>query len=139
MFRLDWEQTLAGGTAPRRLDAAYGLTGVLACKSRDIDLDQPEAIWTCRIEFQPRRGPRRQRAAAVQPCGALRLTSNAWNASWTDLGSTTSGAAIFAIAPLGPRGEVVVIPGRAKARTSGSPCAPGDLEIPGLVLRAHPE
>ncbi len=38
MNRLDWEQTLAGETAPRRLVAALRFDRVLACKSRNIDL-----------------------------------------------------------------------------------------------------
>src|SRR6185437_3668335 len=39
MNRLDWEQTLSGGTAPRRSIAALRFDRVLACKSRNIDLD----------------------------------------------------------------------------------------------------
>ena len=38
MNRLDWEQTLAGETVPRRLIAALRFDRVLACKSRNIDL-----------------------------------------------------------------------------------------------------
>src|SRR5256885_8462118 len=35
--RLDWEQSLAGETSPRRLIAALRFDRVLACKSRNID------------------------------------------------------------------------------------------------------
>ena len=45
MNRLDWEQTLSGGTEPRRLIAALRFDRVLACKSRNIDLDAPDAPW----------------------------------------------------------------------------------------------
>src|SRR3979411_556632 len=40
--RLDWGQTLSGGTAPRRLIAALRFDRVLACKSRNIDIEQPD-------------------------------------------------------------------------------------------------
>src|SRR5215471_1331120 len=43
MNRLDWEQTLSGETEPRRLIAALRFDRVLACKSRNIDLDTPDA------------------------------------------------------------------------------------------------
>src|ERR1700682_4116039 len=44
MNRLDGEQTLSGGTRPRRLIAALRFDRVLACKSRNIDLKQPQAM-----------------------------------------------------------------------------------------------
>src|SRR5258705_10518741 len=43
MRRLDWEQTLAGEAAPRRLIAALRFDRVLACKARNIDVQAPEA------------------------------------------------------------------------------------------------
>src|SRR3569832_444656 len=43
MNRLDWEQTLAGETSPRRLIAALRFDRVLACKSRNIDMEASEA------------------------------------------------------------------------------------------------
>ena len=68
MSRLDWEQTLAGETAPRRLIAALRFDRVLACKSRNIDLETPEAaLELLGIEFHPGDAARRQRGAAVQP------------------------------------------------------------------------
>jgi len=42
MRRLDWEQTLEGQTAPRRLIAALRFDRVLACKSRAIDLERAD-------------------------------------------------------------------------------------------------
>src|SRR5215475_8726611 len=44
MSRLDWEQTLAGETAPRRLAAALRFDRVLSLKSRNIDLIAPETV-----------------------------------------------------------------------------------------------
>ena len=56
MSRLDWERTLAGETAPRRLIAALRFDRVLACKSRNIDLQVPKtAMEKTRLEdFIPR-------------------------------------------------------------------------------------
>src|SRR3984893_15334828 len=52
MFRLDWEQTLSGETASRRLIAALRFDRVLACKSRTIDLGPPDAtLELLGIEF----------------------------------------------------------------------------------------
>ena len=68
MNRLDWEQTLSGETAPRRLIAALRFDRVLSCKSRNIDLEAPEtALELLGIEFHPGDAARRQRGAAVQP------------------------------------------------------------------------
>src|SRR6476660_1465730 len=54
MNRLDWEQTLAGETSPRRLIAALRFDRVLACKSRNIDMEAPETMLELvGIEFHP--------------------------------------------------------------------------------------
>ncbi len=59
MSRLDWEQTLSGGTAPRRLISALRFDRVLACKSRNIDLEAPPdtALELLGIEFHPGEAP----------------------------------------------------------------------------------
>src|SRR3981081_87421 len=58
MSRLDWEQTLAGETAPRRLVAALRFDRVLSCKSRNIDLEAPDAAMDLLgIEFHPADAP----------------------------------------------------------------------------------
>src|SRR3954463_10207019 len=58
MSRLDWEQTLAGATPPRRLIAALRFDRVLSCKSRNIDLETPEtALELLGIEFHPAEAP----------------------------------------------------------------------------------
>jgi hypothetical protein len=58
MSRLDWEQTLSGETAPRRLIAALRFERVLACKSRKIDLAKPDlALELLGIEFHAGEAP----------------------------------------------------------------------------------
>jgi hypothetical protein len=58
MNRLDWEQTVAGEAEPRRLIAALRFDRVLACKSRNIDLEAPEAaLELVGIEFHPGEAP----------------------------------------------------------------------------------
>src|ERR1700688_5189172 len=58
MSRLDWEQTLAGEAAPRRLIAALRFDRVLSCKSRNIDMGRPEtALELLGIEFHPGQAP----------------------------------------------------------------------------------
>src|ERR1700710_425978 len=50
--RLGWEQTLSGEPASRRLIAALRFDRVLSCKSRNIDLEAPEAtLELLGIEF----------------------------------------------------------------------------------------
>src|SRR6201997_2223732 len=58
MSRLDWEQTLSGAPAPRRLVSALRFDRVLACKSRSIDLVAQQAkLELIGIEFHPGDGP----------------------------------------------------------------------------------
>src|SRR5205814_9121013 len=74
MDRLDWEQTLAGGTAPRRMIAALRFDRVLACKSRNIDMDRPEAVLELvGIEFHPGEAPGGSALLLFSHGGALRL------------------------------------------------------------------
>src|SRR5215470_10982302 len=54
MSRLDWEQTLSGEAAPRRLVSALRFDRVLVCKSRNIDLAAPQSkLELIGIEFHP--------------------------------------------------------------------------------------
>lgn len=54
LSRLDWEQTLAGEAAPRRLVSALRFDRTLACKSRGIDIEGPEIVLELLgIEFYP--------------------------------------------------------------------------------------
>jgi hypothetical protein len=87
MNRLDWEQTLSGGTAPRRLIAALRFDRVLACKSRNIDLDQPEAVLELvGIEFHPGEPPGGSALLLFSHGGALRLDVECLECELTDLG-----------------------------------------------------
>ena len=92
MSRLDWEQTLSGQTAPRRLIAALRFDRVLSCKSRNIDLGTPDAaLELVGIEFHPGDAPERQRGAAVRHGGALRLDVECLECQLTDLGADDLG------------------------------------------------
>ncbi len=74
MNRLDWEQALDGETEPRRLIAALRFDRVLSCKSRNIDLDTPEAtLELLGIEFHPAAAPGGSAVLMFSDGGALRL------------------------------------------------------------------
>ncbi len=86
MNRLDWEQTLAGETAPRRLIAALRFDRVLACKSRNIDLGTPEtALDLLGIEFHPGQTPSGCAVLMFSHGGALRLDVECLECELTDL------------------------------------------------------
>ena len=87
MSRLDWEQTLSGETAPRRLIAALRFDRVLACKSRNIDLRSPdEALDLVGIEFHEREAPGGSAVLLFAQGGALRLDVECLECELTDLG-----------------------------------------------------
>jgi hypothetical protein len=93
MSRLDWEQTLAGETAPRRLVAALRFDRVLACKSRNIDLDAPQAaLELVGIEFYPGEAPGGSVVLLFAQEGALRLDVECLECELTDLGGDDLGA-----------------------------------------------
>ena len=86
MSRLDWEQTMAGETAPRRLIAALRFDRVLSCKSRNIDLAAPEsALELLGIEFHPCRPPGGSALLMFSHGGALRLDVECLECELTDL------------------------------------------------------
>jgi hypothetical protein len=87
MSRLDWEQTLAGETAPRRLVAALRFDRVLACKARNIDVETPEAaLELLGIEFHPGDAPSGSALLMFSQGGALRLDVECLECELTDLG-----------------------------------------------------
>ena len=87
MNRLDWEQTLSGETSPRRLIAALRFDRVLACKSRNIDLETPEtALELLGIEFHPGEPPSGSAVLLFGQGGALRLDVECLECELTDLG-----------------------------------------------------
>ena len=93
MSRLDWEQTLAGETAPRRLIAALRFDRVLACKSRNIDVQAPEAaLELVGIEFHPADAPSGCALLMFSQGGALRLDVECLECELTDLGADDLGA-----------------------------------------------
>ena len=93
MNRLDWEQTLAAETAPRRLIAALRFDRVLACKSRNIDLEAPEAaLDLLGIEFHPGEAPGGSALLLFSHGGALRLDVECLECELTDLGVDDLGA-----------------------------------------------
>ena len=105
MSRLDWEQTLAGETAPRRLIAALRFDRVLACKSRNIDLQAPEAaLELVGIEFHSADPPSGCALLMFSQGGALRLDVECLECELTDLGIDDLGA--------GDLGEAAEPPGQ---------------------------
>jgi hypothetical protein len=87
MNRLDWEQTLAGETKPRRLVAALRFDRVLACKSRNIDLAKPDAtLELLGIEFHGDEAPGGSALLMFSQGGALRLDVECLECELTDLG-----------------------------------------------------
>ena len=92
MNRLDWEQTLAGETSPRRLIAALRFDRVLACKSRNIDLEAPEtALDLLGIEFHPTDAPSGSAVLLFSHGGVLRLDVECLECELTDLGADDLG------------------------------------------------
>ncbi len=87
MNRLDWEQTLAGETSPRRLIAALRFDRVLSCKSRNIDLSAAEAVLELvGIEFHPGEAPGGSAVLMFSRGEALRLDVECLECELSDLG-----------------------------------------------------
>ncbi len=92
MSRLDWEQTLSGEAAPRRLVAALRFDRVLSCKSRHIELGTPEtALELVGIEFHPGDAPSGSAVLLFNHGGALRLDVECLECELTDLGADDLG------------------------------------------------
>ncbi|HEY1153881.1 MAG TPA: DUF2948 family protein [Pseudolabrys sp.] len=87
MSRLDWEQTLEGETAPRRLISALRFDRVLACKSRAIDLDRPDMrLEMLGMEFHAAEPPGGSVVMMFANGGALRLDVECLECELADLG-----------------------------------------------------
>ena len=98
--RLDWEQTLSGGTTPRRTIAALRFDRVLACKSRNIDIGKPDAMLELvGIEFHPAEAPGGSALLLFSHGGALRLDVECLECELTDLGADDLGTSNAGIAP----------------------------------------
>ncbi len=93
MNRLDWEQTLAGEAAPRRLIAALRFDRVLSCKSRNINPGGPEAVLELLgIEFHPTEAPGGSAVLLFSGGEALRLDVECLECELSDLGVDDLGA-----------------------------------------------
>jgi hypothetical protein len=87
MDRLDWDQTLCGKTEPRRLISALRFDRVLACKSRNIDLQSPDKVLELiGIEFHPHDPPGGSAVLLFGEGGAIRLDVECLECELTDLG-----------------------------------------------------
>ncbi|MGM4916500.1 DUF2948 family protein [Tardiphaga sp. 813_E8_N1_3] len=87
MSRLDWDQAISGEVTPRRLVSALRFDRVLACKSRDIDLDTPDiALELFGIEFHPGEAPSGSAVLMFAGGGALRLDVECLEVELADLG-----------------------------------------------------
>ena len=92
--RLDWEESLAGESSPRRLIAALRFDRVLACKSRNIDPRASEALLELvGIEFCPGEAPGGCALLLFSHGGALRLDVECLECELTDLGPDDLGTA----------------------------------------------
>jgi hypothetical protein len=92
MSRLDWEQALAGEVSPRRLIAALRFDRVLACKSRNINLQAPAtALDLVGIEFHPGEPPGGSALLLFASGAALRLDLECLECELTDLGADDFG------------------------------------------------
>ena len=97
MSRLDWEQTLDGDAEPRRLVAALRFDRVLACKSRNIDLDAPDTVLDLvGIEFHGQDAPGGSALLLFAQGGAIRLDVECLECELTDLGADQLGTGLEA-------------------------------------------
>jgi hypothetical protein len=93
MSRLDWDQALAGEASPRRLVSALRFDRVMACKSRNIDLEAPEtALELLGIEFHASEAPGGSAILIFAGGGALRLDVECLECELADLGPDDLGA-----------------------------------------------
>jgi len=87
MRRIDWEQTLAGETSPRRLISALRFDRVLSCQSRHIDLNAQDAAFELLgIEFHPTMAPGGTAMLMFADGAALRLEVECLECELADLG-----------------------------------------------------
>jgi hypothetical protein len=87
MSRVDWDQAINGEQPTGRLLAALRFDRVLACKSRDIDLEAPDAaLELLGIEFHASEAPSGSAVLMFASGGALRLDVECLEVELADLG-----------------------------------------------------
>ncbi len=87
MRRPDWEQMLDGATSPRRRVAVLRFDRVLACRSRNIDLNAPHAtLDLLGVEFHPTSPPGGTAVLMFADGAALRLDVECLECELADLG-----------------------------------------------------
>ncbi len=102
MNRLDWDQTISGGVTPRRLVAALRFDRVMACKSRNIDLEAPATVLELLgIEFHAGEAPGGSAVLIFAGGGALRLDVECLECELADLGPDDFGAGFTTEEPSG--------------------------------------
>jgi hypothetical protein len=107
MSRLDWDQTLEGEASPRRLISALRFDRVLACKSRNIDLDAPQLqLEMLGIEFHPTEPPGGSAVMMFANGGALRLDLECLECELADLGPDDLGTSDLGEATTPPISDV---------------------------------
>ena len=87
MSRIDWDRRIEGEVTPRRLLAALRFDRVLACKSRDIDLEAADfGLELLGIEFHAADAPSGSAVLIFADGGALRLDVECLEVELADLG-----------------------------------------------------
>ena len=101
MSRLDWDQAMSGEAAPSRLLSALRFDRVLACKSRDIDLEATDSgLELLGIEFHPSEAPSGSVVLLFASGGALRLDVECLEVELADLGPDDLGTTEDAVTDL---------------------------------------
>ena len=101
MSRLDWDQAMSGEAAPSRLLSALRFDRVLACKSRDIDLEATDSgLELLGIEFHPSEAPSGSVVLLFASGGALRLDVECLEIELADLGPDDLGTTEDAVTDL---------------------------------------
>jgi hypothetical protein len=87
MNRLDWDQAIDGDPTPRRVVSALRFDRVLACKSRNIELDAPDTVLEMvGIEFHPAEPPGGSAVLLFAGGAALRIDVECLECELADLG-----------------------------------------------------
>ncbi|HVV42032.1 MAG TPA: DUF2948 family protein [Nitrobacter sp.] len=89
--RVDWDKSIAGELSPQRLISVLRFDRVLACKSRNIDLNASAPLDLVGMEFHPSEAPSGSVILMFADGGALRLDVECLECELADLGSDDLG------------------------------------------------